>query len=93
VIGCKRPTDVVLRLGELALLATNVPLVALVRLYLGTRYGLVPEEKEQNDDRDWNAEQPEKCTSSHCCLRCCSWLLFVNDNGVTMSKFRYQSGR
>jgi hypothetical protein len=34
---------------------------------------LVPEEKEQNDDRDWNAEQPEKCASSHSCLRC--WLM------------------
>jgi hypothetical protein len=71
-IGCERPTDVVLRFGELAALAPNVALVTLVGFDLSARHGLVPEEKEQNDDRDWNAEQPEKCTSSHSCLRCCS---------------------
>jgi hypothetical protein len=27
-------------------------------LSLHTPEGLVPEEKEQDDDRDWNAEQP-----------------------------------
>jgi hypothetical protein len=54
------------------------PLVTLIRLYLHTPEGLVPEEKEQNDDRDWNAEQPEKCASSHSCLRCDVW----NDNGT-----------
>jgi len=53
-----------------------------MRLYLITRHGLVPEEPEQDDDRDWNAEQPEKCASSHRCLRFSSWLFFVNDNGA-----------
>ena len=54
----------------------------LVRFYPRTRHDLVPEEKEQNDDRDWNAEQPEKCASSHSCL-----LLCVKDNGAGSSKF------
>ena len=54
------------------------------RLYAAdlTPHGSVPEEKEQNDDRDWNAEQPEKCASSHSCL-----LLCVKDNGAGSSKF------
>jgi len=42
-----------------------------MRLYPRTRHDLVPEEKEQNDDRNWNAEQPEKCASSHSCLLLC----------------------
>ena len=33
--------------------------------YLRAWHGLVPEEKEQDYDRDRNAEQPEKYASSH----------------------------
>jgi hypothetical protein len=35
----ERASNIVLRLGELALLAANVPLVALMRLDLSTRHG------------------------------------------------------
>lgn len=49
---------------------SELALVALMRFYPRTRHDLVPEEKEQNDDRDWNTEQPEKCAASHRCLRC-----------------------
>ena len=52
-----------------------------MRLYPRTRHDLVPEEKEQNDDRNWNAEQPEKCATSHSCL-----LLRVKDNDAGSSK-------
>ena len=78
----ERTAHVVLSLGELAAFPADVAFVALMRLYLITRHGLVPEEPEQNDDRDWNAEQPEKCASSHRCLQFSSWLFFVNDNGA-----------
>jgi hypothetical protein len=61
---------------------SELALVALMRFYPRTRHDLVPEEKEHNDDRDWNAEQPEKCASSHSCL-----LLCVKDNGAGSSKF------
>ena len=62
-------THVVLGLGELAALASYVALVALMWLNLRARHGSTPEEQEQNDDRDWNAKQPQKCASSHSCLR------------------------
>jgi hypothetical protein len=56
-VCCQRPANVILRLGELAALSANVTLVAFVRLYKGAWHGLVvPEERKQNNDRDWNTE-------------------------------------
>jgi hypothetical protein len=40
----QRASNSVLRLGEFALLAADVPLFALSRLDLSTRHGLMPEE-------------------------------------------------
>jgi hypothetical protein len=54
-----------LRLGEFACLPSDVTLVALARLDLRAWHGLVPDEEEQDDDRNRNAEQPEKYASSH----------------------------
>jgi hypothetical protein len=45
-----------LRPGEFARLASNVALVALVGLDLRAWHGLMPEEGEQDDDRNRNAE-------------------------------------
>jgi hypothetical protein len=65
-ISSERPPDVVLRLGELAALSADISFVAFVRFDKCARHGSVPEEQEQNDDRNWNAEQPEKYSSTHC---------------------------
>jgi hypothetical protein len=47
-------------------------------LNLRPRHGSTPEEQEQNDDRDWNAKQPKKRTSSHSDTS----VYFFEDNGV-----------
>ena len=69
ICGDERPTSSC-DLAELAAFPADVAFVALMRLYLRTRHGLVPEEKEQNDDQV--GTPAPKCTSSHGCLRCSS---------------------
>src|SRR5262245_28611543 len=64
-IRFQRAADVVLRFGEFACLPADVALVALVGRDLRPWHGLVPEEQEQDDDRDRNPEQPEKYAASH----------------------------